>query len=284
MGSLEGQIAYITGAARGQGRAIALRLARDGADIVACDICADIETVPYPLSAKSDLDETVRMVESLGRRCLAGRADVRNQDEVDAITAAALAEFGRIDILCANAGVFSFAPFWEISDDAWDAMFDVTAKGVWHAAKSVAPHMISQLGGCMVLTASYNGMMPFQNTAHYVAAKHAVMGLMKSFALELGPYDIRVNAVLPGAVNTKMVDNPAVRDWVAGHPNSTEQEYEAGSRGTSILRGRSRMSPSVIADAVAFLVSTDARNITGIGLPVDCGESVIPGINQNPIA
>lgn len=284
MGSLEGRVAFITGAARGQGREIALRLARDGADIVACDICEDIDTIPYPLSTKSDLDETIRKVESLGRRCLAGQADVRRQAEVDAITAAALSEFGRIDILCANAGVFSFGRFWEITDDAWDTMFDVTAKGVWHAAKSVAPHMISRLSGCMVLTASYNGMMPFQDTAHYVAAKHAVMGLMKSFALELGPYDVRVNAVLPGAVNTKMVDNPAVRDWVAGHSNSTYEEYELGSRGTSILRGRSRMSPSVIADAVAFLVSPDARNITGVGLPVDCGESIIPGINQNPIA
>ncbi len=185
MGMLDGKVALITGGARGQGRAHAVTCAREGADVIIIDVLDQLPTVPYKLADKADLDETVRLVEAHDRRAVAVRADVRSSREIDVAVAAGIAEFGKIDILIANAGIWTLGSFWELTDDQWEEMIAVNLTGVWKSAKAVAPHMIERRRGSIVLIASVNGLEAGQFTAHYVAAKHGVIGLMKNIALEL---------------------------------------------------------------------------------------------------
>jgi SDR family mycofactocin-dependent oxidoreductase len=280
---LAGRVAFITGGARGQGRAIARKFASEGADIVTCDSCAAIDTVPYELSSADDLNATQAMVESLGRECIADIADVRSQDELDAVVEKGISQFGKIDIVCANAGIHSFAPFWEMSEETWDTVIAVCLTGVWHTAKAVAPHFIERQDGCMILTSSVMGRETGPDLAHYAAAKHGVIGLTKSFAYELGPYNVRVNAILPTVVHDKMGDNPATREWVFGHPGATTEDYVAATRNWHLLRGRAALPPSAIADAAIWLASDEARNVTGLELAVDAGHMTLPGYNHEPV-
>ena len=282
MGRLDGKVAFITGAARGQGRAHALTLAREGADIIGVDVLRDIGTVPYGLSTQDELDATAAEVEELDRRALFLQGDVRRQGQLDEAVSRGLSEFGHIDILCANAGIYSQANFWELTDEQWQDMIDVNLTGVWRTSKAVAPHMIERRSGAIVLTASVNGFSPGYQLSHYVAAKHGVVGLMRNYAVELAPYDIRCNAVCPGVIDTRMVNNPPLYERMAGSAGATREEAFEAVRHFHLLHGRAMMPPETVSNAILWLVSDEAVNITGVALPVDAGHNVLDGYNPIP--
>ncbi|HEY2205014.1 MAG TPA: mycofactocin-coupled SDR family oxidoreductase [Pseudonocardia sp.] len=272
MGRVEGKVALITGAARGQGRAHAVRLAEEGAQIVAVDICSSFDTVPYAGATSEDLATTTKLVEDLDRRIISRQADVRDSSALRSVVDEAVAEFGHIDIVSANAGIASFAPSWELTDDVWQEMIDVNLTGVWKTAKAVIPRMIEQgTGGSIILTSSTAGLVAFGNLAHYTAAKHGVVGLMKVLAIELAPHSIRVNSVHPTTVDTPMIDNPGVRSlFVPQLENPSKEDAEELMKAMHALP-----IPWVeavdISNAVLFLASDEARYITGVQLPVEAG-------------
>jgi SDR family mycofactocin-dependent oxidoreductase len=280
---LDGKVALITGGSRGQGRAHALTCAREGADVIIVDIADQMSTVPYQMARQDDLDETAKQVEALDRRILALKGDVRDQGQLDAAVAQGIAEFGKIDILIANAGIWTQAPFWELTDDQWDEMIGVNLTGVWKSAKAVAPHMIERQSGSIVITSSTNGLEAGLNYAHYVAAKHGVIGLMKNIALELAPYGIRCNSINPGAIRTPMTDHQGAWDMFAGHPGGTEADLIEGGYHFTALKGTSFMDPQVIADTALYLNSELAAKVTGVTIPVDAGHLILTGINATPV-
>ncbi|HEY0804644.1 MAG TPA: mycofactocin-coupled SDR family oxidoreductase, partial [Pseudonocardiaceae bacterium] len=209
-GRVAGKVAFITGAARGQGRSHAIRLAEEGADIIAVDICRQVDSVPYPMATPEDLAETVKAIEALDRRIHAVAADVRDYGALKAALDDGVAQLGRLDIVSANAGIASYGQADELDETTWQDMIDTNLTGVWHTAKAAIPHLIEQgTGGSIVLTSSTAGLMAMPNLAHYVSAKHGVVGLMRTLALELAPHFIRVNSVHPTGVNTPMVQNEA---------------------------------------------------------------------------
>jgi SDR family mycofactocin-dependent oxidoreductase len=279
MGMLDGKVAFITGAARGQGRAHAVTCAREGADVVIVDVLDQLPSVPYKLAVQPDLDETVRQVEALGRRAVAVKADVRSQRELDAAVAAGLAEFGRIDILIANAGIWTMGSFWELTDEQWEEMIGVNLTGVWKSAKAVAPHMIERRAGSIVIIASVNALEAGQYTAHYVAAKHGLIGLMRNIALELAPYGIRCNAISPGAIKTPMTSHQGALDLFAGHPGGTEDDMAEAGHHYTLLKGASFLDPQVVADTALYLNSDLAATVTGVTIPVDAGHLTLSGYN-----
>ena len=283
MGLLDGKVALITGGARGQGRAHALTSAREGADVVLVDIADQLETVPYAMATADDLAETVRQVEALDRRALAVTADVRDQGQLDEAVRRGIAEFGKIDILIANAGIWTQGPFWELSEQSWDEMIGVNLTGVWKSAKAVAPHMIERQSGSIVITSSVNGLEPGLNYAHYVAAKHGVIGLMKNIALELAPYGVRCNSINPGAIKTPMTDHQGAWDMFAGHEGGTEADLIEGGYHFHALKGRTFMSPQVIADTALYLNFDLAAAVTGVTIPVDAGHMLLTGVNPAPV-
>ncbi len=272
-GRLEGKVAFITGAARGQGRTHAIRLASEGADIIAVDVCADIETVPFHGATEADLAETVKRVEALDRRIVAAKADVRDYAGLVQALDSGVAEFGRLDIVCANAGIVSFGPVVDLSEEQWAAMLGVNLTGVWHTVKAAVPHLIAGgRGGSMILTASAAGLKGTPNLGHYVAAKHGVNGLMKTLALELAKHSIRVNSVNPGNVNTDMVQNEFTYQlFMPGVENPTREQFESILGKSPTMLPAPWAEPEDISAAVAFLASDDARFITGVALPVDLG-------------
>lgn len=282
MGMLEGKVAFITGGARGQGRAHAVTCAREGADVVLVDIADQLETVPYDMATPEDLAETVRQVEALDRRAVAKVADVRSQDQLDEAVSAGIAELGKIDLLIANAGIWTRAPFWEITEQSWDEMIGTNLTGVWKSAKAVAPHMMERGSGSIVLTSSINGLEPGVNYAHYISAKHAVVGLMKSIALELAPHGIRCNSVHPGAILTGMTDNQSGYDMFAGHEGGTKEDMMEGGYSFGALKGTTFLPPQAIADTALYLNSDLAATVTGVTIPVDAGHLLLPGMNLNP--
>lgn len=273
MGRLEGKVAFITGAARGQGRAHAVRLAREGADIIAMDACAPVDSVPYPLADKADLEETVRLVEDQDRRIVAVEGDVRDTEVVRSTVDGGVAELGRLDIVLANAGVASFSPAEEMSDATWDEMIGINLTGVFKAVRASIPHIkAGGRGGSIVLTSSTSGIKGLPNLAHYTAAKHGVVGLMKTLANELAPFDIRVNSLHPTAVNTGMIHNEATyRLFQPGVENPTREGTMEGLRALNALPYGS-IDPEDVSNTIAFLVSDEARYITGVQLPIDAGQ------------
>jgi SDR family mycofactocin-dependent oxidoreductase len=284
MGPFDGKVAFITGGARGQGREHALALARGGADIVATDIAAQILSVPFPMSTTDDLAETAAMVEGLGRKFLPIRADVRSQSEMDAAVSLGLETFGHIDIVIANAGIWSRGALWDLTDEAWQDMIDVNLTGVWRTIKAVAPSMIAaERGGSIILTSSVNGLEGGANYGHYVASKHGVIGLMRTAALELSPYGIRCNAVCPGFIDTQMTDWQGAYDMTAGHEGGTREEHEFNAFHWHALAGRGLMPPESVSGAVTWLASNDAKDVTGIYVAVDGGHSVLPGFSPGPV-
>jgi SDR family mycofactocin-dependent oxidoreductase len=282
MGMLDGKVAFITGGSRGQGRAHAVTCAREGADVIIADIAAQLGTVRYKMATQDDLDETVAQVEALDRRALAITADVRSQQQLDKAVERGIAEFGKIDILIANAGIWTQAPFWELTEEQWEEMIGVNLTGVWKSAKAVAPHMIERQSGSIVITSSTNGLEAGLNYAHYVAAKHGVIGLMKNIALELAPYGIRCNSINPGAIKTPMTDHQGAWDMFAGHPGGTEQDMIDGGYHFTALKDTTFMDPQVIADTALYLNSDLAAKVTGVTIPVDAGHLILPGINPQP--
>ena len=283
MARLDGKVALITGAARGQGRAHALTLAREGADVVAVDIVADhIKNLSYEISREEDLEQTIAGVEKLGRRGVAVQADVRSQEQLDGAVERGISELGGIDVLVANAGIVSMAPFWEMSEGMWQDMIDINLSGVWRSAKAVAPHLIERRGGAIVMIGSANSFEPTAGHTHYVAAKHGVVGLMRNVALELAPYNVRCNAVCPGAIDTTMLNNQMMYERFAGSGEPTREVALESVRHYNLLNGRSMLPPEAISNAVLWLASDEAEHVTGVALSVDAGHGILPGYNPNP--
>lgn len=283
---LQGKVVLVTGAARGQGRAHAVAFAREGADVIAVDIDSDaggVDTIPYGTARAADLAETAARVEALDRRVVVRTADVRDGDALRAAVADGLADLGRIDVLVANAGVFSQSPFWELTEQQFREVLDVNLLGVWRSMAVVAPHMIERGSGSMVLISSVNGLRGNPGAAHYAASKHGVLGLMRSAALELGPHGVRVNALCPGLVDTPMTNWPGLYDKMAGHPGGTRADFEASALHYGILRGQGALGPEAIADAAVWLAADGAYGVTGQAFPIDAGHLAMPGYNPAPL-
>jgi SDR family mycofactocin-dependent oxidoreductase len=280
---LRGKVALITGAARGQGRAHALTLAEAGADIIALDICRQIDAAPYPLSTSKDLAETAAQIGALGRQAITAECDTRSSGALNDVVAKGVDALGNIDIAIANAGIWGLGNLWELTDDQWEGVIDTNLTGVWRTVKAVVPSMIENGGGSIVLTSSVNGYEAGGGMTHYVAAKHGVLGLMRNAALELGRYDIRCNAVCPGIVDTKMNDWQGAYDMMAGGPGGTPEDRRLAAYNWSALAGRGLLSASNVSKAVLWLASDDAADVTGVALPVDGGHSILPGMNPEPV-
>jgi SDR family mycofactocin-dependent oxidoreductase len=276
MARLEGKVAFITGAARAQGRSHAVRLAQEGADIIAVDIAAQIDTVPYPMATPDDLAETIEQVESLDRRIVADQVDVRDYDALKATLDDGVARLGRLDIVAANAGIVSFSRTEDVTEQTWQEMLDVNLTGVWHTAKAAIPHLRAAGGGAIVMTSSLGGLKGLENTGHYVASKHGVVGLMRTMANELAADRIRVNTVHPSSVDTIQIHNQALYHiFMPDHDESdiTRDEVAAGFQTVNALPVP-WIEPVDISNAVLFLASDEARYITGVTLPVDAGALV----------
>jgi SDR family mycofactocin-dependent oxidoreductase len=266
---MAGKVAFITGAARGQGRAHCVRLAEEGADIIAVDVCADVAPVPFPPATREDLDETVRLVEALGRRIVARVADVRDSEALCAVCAEGAAALGGIDAVVANAGINNWNRFWEMPDEQWETLVDVNLTGVWKTMKAAAPIMIEQgRGGSIILVSSVAGLKSLPAQAHYAAAKHGLVGLCKAAAIELGPYNIRVNTIHPWGVDTPMGADSTIHELLAQHPT-----YAASF--ASILADPPVATPRDIADTVLFLASDESRVITAAQIPTDMGATKV---------
>jgi SDR family mycofactocin-dependent oxidoreductase len=266
MGKLEGKVAFITGAARGQGRSHAVRLAQEGADIIAVDICQQIDSVPYPLSTPDDLAETARQVEALDRRVFAAQADTRNAAALQQAFDAGTAALGPADIVVANAGIAPLSIHQ--ARDAWRDVLDVNLTGTYNTVEAAIPSMIERgRGGAIVLTSSTAGIVgiggPGPGSLGYAAAKHGIVGLMRTYANNLAPHRIRVTTVHPTGVNTPMVVNDAVKEYLEHGPSTP------GARGNALPVGM--VEPVDISNAILWLVSDDARYVTGIMVPVDAG-------------
>ncbi|ODU07605.1 MAG: 3-ketoacyl-ACP reductase [Pseudonocardia sp. SCN 72-86] len=262
------RVALITGAARGLGRAHAVRLASDGLDIVAVDLCGAVETAPYPPAERADLEETKTQVEALGGRCLTVEADVRDAQAMEMVTGTLLSEFGRIDVVVANAGVSSFGRVWELTPQQWRDVVDVNLTGTFHTVRPAIPAMIEGgRGGSIVLISSTAGLAALPNVAHYTAAKHGVTGLAKSLAVELAPHGIRANSVHPTTVDTPMVQNAAFYA-LAG---ATTREHAARGYRKSNALDVAWLEASDVSNAVGWLASDAAAFVTGTALPVDAG-------------
>jgi SDR family mycofactocin-dependent oxidoreductase len=261
----EGKVAFITGAARGQGRAEALRLAEEGADIIGVDICEPLPTVTYPGASADDLAETERLVRALGRRMVASQVDTRDMDALQAAVDRGVAELGRLDVVCANAGVCTYGKLWELTEEQFRTVIDVNVVGTWHTLKAVAPIMIRQgTGGCIIVTSSIGGIRGVPWLGHYVASKHAISGMAKTLANELGEYDIRVMIIVPNAVNTEMGTDPTLFPRV-------EAEPMLGAIFANVLPA-TLTEPETVAAAVAFIASDDGKNMTGSEVVMDLGK------------
>jgi SDR family mycofactocin-dependent oxidoreductase len=263
MGKLDGQVAFITGAARGQGRSHAVRLAQEGADIIGIDICAQISEVSYAMSTPADLEQTVKEVEAVGRRMVARQADVRDPVALREAFEEGRAELGPVGIVLANAGIATGGP-----DEAWDNVIAVNLTGVWNTGRIALPSMIADgRGGAMVLTSSVAGLLGVASNEPgllgYTAAKHGVIGLMRSWANFAAPHNIRVNVVCPTTCRTPMVGDfslEELRKWNPSMANACTSDM-----------GVEMVEPSDISNAIAWLVSDDARYVTGTVVPVDAG-------------
>lgn len=269
---LTGRVALITGGARGQGRSHALRFAEAGADVVICDACADIDAVGYALPTVDDLNETARLVEERDRRVITRQVDVRDGDGLAALVSEVRDQFGRLDIVAANAGIASYGGALDITPELFREVVDINMTGVWQTVRAAVPLMIEGgQGGAVVLTSSAAGAIGLPGLVHYVAAKHGVVGMTKALANEFGQHSIRVNAVLPGTVNTPMAANDATYGLFRPDLESpTVEDCDEIMRGLNLLPIR-WLEPEDISHAVVFLASDQARFITGVALPVDAG-------------
>ena len=278
MGLLEGKVAVVSGAARGQGRAHALRLAREGADIIAIDICADIDTVDYPLATPEDLDDTVAQVELLGRRVAASETDVRDATAVAAAIDTGVAKLGRLDIVVANAGIATYDAADTMSAQSWRDMIDTNLTGVWIVCRGAMPHIEDGRGGAMVLISSVAAHVGMLHLSHYSAAKAGVVGLMRALAVELAPHVIRVNTIHRTSVNTAMIINEATYDLLVpgAGPAARHGAQKVPDEVAQAFKGINAMpaawaEPEDISEAVVFLVSESGRYVSGTQLSVDAG-------------
>lgn len=271
-GRLDGKVALITGAARGIGRAQAVRFAQEGADIVALDVCGPIDTVLVPHSTPDDLDTTASLIREAGGQVHTEIVDVRDLAGMRAATDRGAARFGGLDVVCATAGITSRGMAVELDENAWRTMLDVNLTGVWHTCRAGAPHLIARGAGSVILTSSIAGLRGLVGVAHYTAAKHGVVGLMRSLANELAPHHVRVNCVNPTNVDSPMIQNDVVSS--AFRPDldrpPTRAEFADAARSMNML-AVPWIDPLDVANAALFLASDEARYITAITLPVDAG-------------
>ena len=272
-GRIEGKVAFVSGAARGQGRGHAVRLAQEGADIIAIDICKPVDNVVYPAATPADLAETADLVKGYDRRIVTAEVDVRDYDALMAAVDSGVAQLGRLDIIVANAGIGNGGnKLHKIRENIWQDMIDINLSGVWKTVKAGVPHILAgERGGSIVLTGSVGAHKALAHTGHYIAAKHGVVGLMRAFAVELGPHRIRVNSVHPSQVNTPMTMNDVTfKLFRPDLENPGPDDFAPFSQMTHTLP-----VPWVeavdISNAVLFLASDESRYVTGVSLPVDAG-------------
>jgi SDR family mycofactocin-dependent oxidoreductase len=266
-GRVAGKVAFITGAARGQGRSHAIRLAEEGADIIAVDICADYPTVGYGLATEADLADTVKQVEALDRRIIAKKADVRDAEALAKVVAEGVAEFGKLDIVVANAGICTVQAWDEVTPAVWQDTLDTNLTGVWNTMVAAAPHLIKNGGGSIIATSSTAGIKGLPFLAPYVAAKHGVVGIAKTMANELASHKIRVNTVHPTGVNTPMVAG------LGGLNPLIERDPDLGSIFVNTLPVEA-VEARDISNAVLFLASDEAQYVTGLEFTVDAGNTI----------
>ena len=266
-GRVEGKVAFITGAARGQGRSHAIRLAEEGADIIAVDVCRDYDTVPYQLASDADLAETVKAVEALDRRIIAAQADVRDAAGLKKVLDDGVTQLGRLDIVCANAGICTVQSWDEVTAPVWQDTIDTNLTGVWNTIVAAAPHLIAAGGGSIICTSSAAGLKGLPFLAPYVAAKHGVVGISRAMANELARYKIRVNSVHPTGVNTPMAQGLGGLDELINRdPNLGPLYLNALPVG--------EVEAADVSNAVLFLASDEARYVTGLEFTVDAGTTV----------
>ena len=268
---LDGQVAFITGAGRGQGRAHAVRLASEGAGVIAVDICAPIGSVTYPLATREDLDETVRLVEKDGGRIVGHVADVRDMDALQAVYESGCEQLGPCRIVVANAGIMPVGRFGPEARRAWRDTIDVILTGTWNTLQVTVPPMVEAgAGGSVIIISSSAGLKGHTDGSGgwdaYTAAKHGVVGLMRSYAWLLAAHGIRVNSVHPSGVPTPMTMNGAMADYVSSQPDAAARLGNA--------MPITWIEPEEIAAAVAWLASDESRHVTGITLPVDAGAAI----------
>jgi SDR family mycofactocin-dependent oxidoreductase len=273
MGRMDGKVAFVTGAARGQGRSHAVRLAQEGADIIAVDICRKFESSPASGATPEDLDETAGMVKDAGGRIVTASVDVRDFDGLRAAVDSGVELLGRLDVIVANAGIGTTAGKLHKTDEAlWQEMIDVNLSGVWKTVKAGVPHILKgDRGGSIVLTSSVAGFKAYPHVGHYVAAKHGVIGLMRSFAVELGQRMIRVNAVLPTHTNSPLLMNEATYRAFRPELEDPGPDDLAPVCQSFHFLPIPWVTPEDVSNAVLFLASDEARYITGVALPVDAG-------------
>ncbi|KOS55784.1 mycofactocin-coupled SDR family oxidoreductase [Rhodococcus sp. CSLK01-03] len=273
MGRLEGKVAFITGAARGQGRSHAVRLAEEGASVVAMDICGQIPTVFYPMATSDDLAETERQVKEAGGSIVTSIGDVRNIEDVQRAYDAGIAQFGKVDIVLPNAGIMPVIGPGE-QRQAWHDAIDTMLTGVWHVLEVTVPHLVERgEGGSIVITSSAAGLTSiglntFPGQVGYSAAKHGVVGLMRIYAKQLAPHSIRVNTVHPTGVNTPMVANAEYGEFVNSHPEVAADESYKNPMPVELIEAVD------ISNAIVYLASDEARYVTGVTFPVDAGYNI----------
>ncbi|GAA0952112.1 mycofactocin-coupled SDR family oxidoreductase [Actinocorallia libanotica] len=270
MNRVQGKVAFITGAARGQGRAEAVRLAEEGADLILTDLCASATETDYAAATPEELAETVALVEKLGRRVVHGIADVRDLDALEELVRRGVEELGRLDVVVANAGVVNWGRFWEMSPQRWQDMIDINLTGVFNTLRAAVPAMIAAgNGGSVIATSSVAGIKSLPGQSHYSAAKHGVVGFAKSAAIELAPYQIRVNTIHPWGVRTPMGEmGPEAQQIFTDHPSY-------GASMGQVLADPVFSEPEDIANLVLFLASDESRTITGAQLPIDHGATKV---------
>lgn len=266
-GRLEGKVAFITGIARGQGRAHAVRLASEGADIVGLDICGPIPDVPYDAATLADLEETVRQVEATGRRIIAEQGDVRDAEAQQSLARKAVDEFGGLDVVVANAGICIPANWDDATPQIWASHMDINVTGVWNTVMATAPHLVERGGGSVVITSSYAGKKMQAWMIHYTTSKHALVGMTRGFASELGPHNIRVNSVHPGGVATPMGSG----DMMAALASAAEKAPHLAQMGTPFM-AKTWAEPEEVAAVVAFLASDETPWITAEHISIDGGQ------------
>jgi SDR family mycofactocin-dependent oxidoreductase len=273
-GRVDGKVAFITGAARGQGRSHAVRLAEEGADIIAIDVCGPISShTDIPAATPDDLAHTVDLVKGTGRRIVSAEVDVRDYAAVKAAVDSGVEQLGRLDIVVANAGIGNGGQTLDhTSEEDWNDMIDVNLSGVWKSVKAAVPHLISGgRGGSIILTSSVGGLKPYAHTGHYIAAKHGVIGLMRTFAVELGQHSIRVNAVCPTNVNTPLFMNEGtMKLFRPDLENPGPDDLAVAAQFMHVLP-IGWVEPVDISNAVLFLASEEARYVTGLPVTIDAG-------------
>ena len=273
---LEGRVALITGAARGQGRAHAVRLAADGADIIAIDVCGPVsESITYPMPTPEDLAETVRLVEATGRKVLAREVDIRDLAAQQQVVADGVEQFGRLDIVVANAGVLSWGRIWEMSEEQWDTVVDVNLNGTWRTIRAAVPAMIEAgNGGSIVIVSSSAGLKATPGNAHYAASKHGLVALTNALAIEAGEFGIRVNSIHPYSIDTPMIEKDAMMEIFSKYPaylhSFAPMPFKPVAReGKPGLQ--EFMTVEEVADVVAWLAGDASATISGSQIAVDRG-------------